>query len=45
MNALETKPAAQRAELNAKLSALLYGIEATGDTAPADSAAGDAVLS
>ncbi|MCH9667017.1 MAG: hypothetical protein K0U80_04020 [Actinomycetia bacterium] len=41
----EAKTAAQRAELNAKLSALLYGIEATREPAPADSAAVDAVMS
>ncbi|KUI31808.1 hypothetical protein AU195_08640 [Mycobacterium sp. IS-1496] len=35
--------AEQRAELHAKLSAMLYGIEATPDTTPADSAV-DAVM-
>jgi hypothetical protein len=39
----EAKTSAQRAELQAKLAAMLYGIEATPDTTPADSAA-DAVL-
>lgn len=35
----EAKDAEQRAELNAKLSAMLYGIEATPDTTPPESAA------
>jgi len=39
----DAKTSAQRAELHAKLSAMLYGIEATPDTTPTDSAA-DAVL-
>ena len=39
----DAKSAEQRAQLYAKLSAMLYGIEATPDFAPADSAA-DAVM-
>jgi gas vesicle protein len=39
----DAQTSAQRAELHAKLSAMLYGIEATPDTTPTDSAA-DAVL-
>lgn len=39
----DAKTAEQRAQLHAKLSAMLYGIEATPDFAPADSAA-DAVM-
>lgn len=39
----DAKTSAQRAELHAKLAAMLYGIEATPDTTPTDSAA-DAVL-
>jgi hypothetical protein len=39
----DAKTSAQRAELHAKLAAMLYGIEATPDITPADSAA-DAVL-
>ena len=39
----DAQTAEQRAELHGKLSAMLYGIEATPDTAPADSAA-DAVM-
>lgn len=39
----DAKTSAQRAELHAKLAAMLYGIEASPDTAPTDSAA-DAVL-
>ena len=39
----DAKTAEQRAQLHAKLSAMLYGIEATPDYAPADSAA-DAVM-
>lgn len=39
----ELRTAEQRAELHAKLSAMLYGIEATPDAAPKDSAA-DAVM-
>jgi hypothetical protein len=39
----EAKTSAQRAELHAKLAAMLYGIEATPDMTPADSAA-DTVL-
>ena len=39
----DAKTAEQRAQLHAKLSAMLYGIEATPDFAPADSAA-DAVV-
>jgi hypothetical protein len=39
----DAKTSAQRAELNAKLAAMLYGIEATPDTTPTESAA-DAVL-
>ena len=40
----DAKTAEQRAHLHAKLSAMLYGIEATPDFAPSDSAA-DAVMS
>jgi hypothetical protein len=40
----DAKTAEQRAQLHAKLSAMLYGIEATPDFAPSDSAA-DAVMS
>ena len=39
----DAKTAEQRAQLHAKLSAMLYGIEATPDFAPSDSAA-DAVM-
>jgi hypothetical protein len=39
----DAKASAQRAELHAKLAAMLYGIEATPDTTPTDSAA-DGVL-
>ncbi|MDH6199092.1 hypothetical protein M2272_005759 [Mycobacterium frederiksbergense] len=39
----DARVAEQRAELHAKLSAMLYGIEATPDTTPADSAV-DAVM-
>jgi hypothetical protein len=39
----DAKTAEQRAQLHAKLSAMLYGIEATPDLAPSDSAA-DAVM-
>ena len=39
----EARTAEQRAELHGKLSAMLYGIEATPDTGPTDSAA-DAVM-
>ena len=39
----DAKVAEQRAELHAKLSAMLYGIEATPDTAPTNSAV-DAVM-
>ena len=39
----DARTAEQRAELHAKLSAMLYGIEATPDTSPMDSAA-DAVM-
>lgn len=39
----DARVAEQRAELHAKLSAMLYGIEATPDTGPADSAV-DAVM-
>jgi hypothetical protein len=39
----DAKTSAQRAELHAKLAAMLYGIEATPDTTPTDSGA-DAVL-
>jgi len=39
----DAKTSAQRAELHAKLAAMLYGIEATPDTTPKDSAA-DGVL-
>jgi hypothetical protein len=39
----DAKTSAQRAELNAKLAAMLYGIKATPDTTPTDSAA-DGVL-
>lgn len=40
---VDAKTAEQRAQLHAKLSAMLYGIEATPDFAPSDSAA-DAVM-
>jgi hypothetical protein len=40
---LDAKTAEQRAQLHAKLSAMLYGIEATPDFTPSDSAA-DAVM-
>ncbi|MEZ5130347.1 MAG: hypothetical protein R2763_01285 [Mycobacterium sp.] len=40
----ELKTAEQRAELHARLSGMLYGIEATPDTTPGVSAAADAVL-
>jgi len=39
----DARLAEQRAELHAKLSAMLYGIEATQDVGPTDSAA-DAVM-
>jgi hypothetical protein len=41
----DARTAAQRAELNAKLSGLLYGIEVTEGDAPATSAAVDGMMS
>ncbi len=40
----EAKTSAQRAELHAELAAMLYGIEATPDTTPTDSAASTVLL-
>ena len=40
----EAKTSAQRAELHAELAAMLYGIEATPDTTPTDSAASSVLL-
>jgi hypothetical protein len=40
----DTLTAEQRAELHAKLSGMLYGIEAAPDTSPTESAAADAVM-
>ena len=40
----EAKTSAQRAELHAELAAMLYGIEATHDTTPTDSAASSVLL-